>query len=1066
MSGSPGQAARTCRDVLHRLAHVALGVGVALAALAAAGAWRLSEGPVDLSWITARLQERANASGGPLHVSIGSTALAWEGFRVGAGSPLDLQLSDVTLSGPGGEQHIVVPRAAVSLSLAALLFGRLQPRAIELDHPSLTLIRAPDGQIRVDLGEARASPKAGTSNPDESLPALLDVLAAPPTTDATMTRARFGQVQRVSIRDAALTMIDNRLGVTWRAPHADLNLERRPEGGVDGTFNMALAVGDANARLRGTLALSPGANETVLSAQLTPVNPAALAAELPALAGIAAFNAPVGVMAALRLGPGLELRQMHATLSAGSGTARINGGSVPVLNGTLAFSGTLADIAIDQARLAVRARSGGPVTTLTAGGTLHRAGQRISASLSLGLDQVDFADLPVLWPKGVGTGARNWITENIPTGMASRGNFRFGLAGNSNDLASITVTSASGTLQGTGLIVHWLRPVPPLDQGRAELRVIDPDTVDIAVASARQTLPRVRPTLTVRNGLVHITGLTKKDQIGAIRTDVAGPLGSLVALLSEPRLHLLSDHPMPLKNPQGNVTASLSVTLPLDKNVKMDDVAVRATAHVTSARLGGAIAGRDLSGATLDVTADNNALTLKGQGDLAGIATTLDVAMDFRAGPPTQVLQRISASARPTAAQLAAAGLDATDVVSGPTPVRAVLTERRNGEGRLQLNADLTPATLTVEPLAWKKPPNAKAAATAQVWLRNDRLMAINAITIDGDGVSVRANVQFSNGNATLARLDHIVLGRSDVAGTVRLPATPRKTPIAVDLAGSQLDLSARLAQHASQQRKPPAKSAPWPPWTLNARFGRVLMAKSQQIAPLTVQASSDGVILSHLNVAGRAAANAPFSLRIAPDRGVRRVTASATDAGALLRAADVTGNLERGRLSVSGTYDDARPGHPLSGTAELDQFRVHGQTLALGRLLKAMTLYGVVDVMRGPGLGFTRLVAPYRLTGGTLELMDARAFSPSLGLTTRGWIDFNGSQVDLQGTIVPAYFFNALLGNVPLVGRLFSPERGGGVFAASYRLRGKLTAPTVSVNPLTALTPGFLRGIFHNFKF
>jgi hypothetical protein len=34
-------------------------------------------------------------------------------------------------------------------------------------------------------------------------------------------------------------------------------------------------------------------------------------------------------------------------------------------------------------------------------------------------------------------------------------------------------------------------------------------------------------------------------------------------------------------------------------------------------------------------------------------------------------------------------------------------------------------------------------------------------------------------------------------------------------------------------------------------------------------------------------------------------------------------------------------------------------------------------------------------------------------------------------------------------------------VFAASYALRGPLDDPAVSVNPLTALTPGFLRGLF-----
>ena len=129
------------------------------------------------------------------------------------------------------------------------------------------------------------------------------------------------------------------------------------------------------------------------------------------------------------------------------------------------------------------------------------------------------------------------------------------------------------------------------------------------------------------------------------------------------------------------------------------------------------------------------------------------------------------------------------------------------------------------------------------------------------------------------------------------------------------------------------------------------------------------------------------------------------------------------------------RPGRPLHGTAELTDFRI-ASAAGLGKLLQAMTLYGLVDVLRGPGLAFTDLVAPFTLADDVLELADARAFSPSLGLTVKGRIDMDDDTADLQGTIVPAYFFNSLLGNVPLVGRLFSPERGGGLFAASYSLK------------------------------
>ena len=94
----------------------------------------------------------------------------------------------------------------------------------------------------------------------------------------------------------------------------------------------------------------------------------------------------------------------------------------------------------------------------------------------------------------------------------------------------------------------------------------------------------------------------------------------------------------------------------------------------------------------------------------------------------------------------------------------------------------------------------------------------------------------------------------------------------------------------------------------------------------------------------------------------------------------------------------------------------------------------------------------------------DARAFSASLGVTASGRLDFGRKLVALNGTIVPAYFFNALPGRIPLIGRLFSPEKGSGLFAANYTLNGSLTNPSMSINPLSALTPGFLRGFFDLF--
>jgi hypothetical protein len=473
-------------------------------------------------------------------------------------------------------------------------------------------------------------------------------------------------------------------------------------------------------------------------------------------------------------------------------------------------------------------------------------------------------------------------------------------------------------------------------------------------------------------------------------------------------------------------------------------------------------AGHDLDQGVLDLTANPDGMKLSGRASLASIPAKLDASMDFRSGPATQVVQSITVAAQPDARQLAAAGLDATSLLNGPAQLQLVLSERRNGQGDLAVTADLTGAELAVAALEWRKPRDASARGSARVLLDRDRLAGIEAVQLDGDGLVLRGRGDFSSGRLTSFTIDRLVLGRTLAQGTLSLPTGG---PIAANIRGSTLDLAPRLGRNSPSQpaARDKTEPPPSPPWTVDARFDRVLMARGRIASDVVVHAENDGRLVRQLRLDGRSGPQAPFMAQVASDRAGRRLTASASDAGELLRSLDYLRSMQGGRLSVQAQYDDAQPGRPLSGSAEIDDFRI-SDAPALAKLLQAMTLYGLLEAMQGSGLGFTRLVAPFRLTEDALELNDARAFSSSLGLTMKGRLDLAADRMDMQGTIVPAYFFNSMLGNIPLVGKLFSPETGGGVFAASYTVRGRLDDPSVSVNPLAALTPGFLRGLFKLF--
>ena len=723
----PGQAARGFAVLLHRLAALAITLAMVGGVGVAALAWRLSQGPLDVPWLAHRLEDAANAGGGPARLAIGSVALAWEGFRLGVDRPFDFRLTEVTITDEAGRRRVDIPRAEVSLSLHELLLGRVMPRAVELDEPRLSLVRAADGTLSLGLGSLAEAAGPETATP---VTGLLAELARPPASDRGVPRqALFSQLRRVRVRDAQVAIVDRRVGLTMRAPRAEIDLTRRPEGGVTGSADLSLEFGGQSARLTASATLAAGATETHLRVRLTPVAPAALAGSVPALAVLTALDAPVSGEADLILGPSLELRDARLTVHAGAGEAHIGQGSVPIVSAVLVASGTPESIAVQTLRVDVRGHDGGPASVLQVAGTLRHDGGQLEADLRLDVDQVDFADLSRLWPKGIGGLSREWIVENITAGIARNLHVDAGLAAQ-DDFSSVELTRASGSADGSGLTVHWLRPILPVENGQAQLRILDPDTLEIALLSGRQGPRGQKPDggLTLRGGRVRITGLMQSHQLARIEADIAGSLPDAIALLREPRLELLDRHPIELNNPAGQATVKLTVGLPLEKSVSMDDIAIHAQAHLDGVHLSAIAAGRDLDQGVFDLDTTADGLKLSGRGLLAAIPARLDGTMDFRTGPPTQVLQSVTVSGQPDARQLAAAGLDATSAVSGPVPLQAVLTERRNGRGEIAVTADLSDAELMAPGVEWRKPRNVAAKASAHVALDHDRLAGIDSI--------------------------------------------------------------------------------------------------------------------------------------------------------------------------------------------------------------------------------------------------------------------------------------------------------------------------------------------------
>jgi uncharacterized protein YhdP len=214
----------------------------------------------------------------------------------------------------------------------------------------------------------------------------------------------------------------------------------------------------------------------------------------------------------------------------------------------------------------------------------------------------------------------------------------------------------------------------------------------------------------------------------------------------------------------------------------------------------------------------------------------------------------------------------------------------------------------------------------------------------------------------------------------------------------------------------------------------------------------------------GRLPHGGAVELALAPEGDQRKLRLTSTDFGELLQMLLHTGRIEGGELELEATILQQEPGLRAEGTLVAHKFDVlDAPTLA--RLLTVASLTGIGHLLGGEGIAFERLEIPFVVRDETLSVERGRLYGSQLGLTFQGSFDLAADIVDLEGTIVPLYGVNWAIGQIPIIGQLLKGSEGDGAFAATYTMRGPLDDATISVNPLAALAPGFVRELFSGLR-
>jgi hypothetical protein len=773
----------------------------------------------------------------------------------------------------------------------------------------------------------------------------------------------------------------------------------------------------------------------------------------------AGSDVPVSLVAAIGLKSLGKLGRADLDVTLGAGHLGAAGMTFPIAGGHFSAAITPHDVSLSNGMLHL-ARSGASAPNVFFSGSAH-LDQDWQARLVIGADLLHADDLAFYWPAALAKPSRSWVVYNITKGIARAARFTVTLRAPPS-LASLALETASGQFAAQGLNVGWIPGAQPITAVGGVFTLTDRDTIDISADAGSLG------GITLSAAHMRMSGLSANPTMAALTVPVAGTVQQALAVLKTPPLNFLKSMPPQLLALQGGLTGSVSAGFPMIDHLSIAQVTLDITAALSDVIVPLPVAGLDLTQGMLQLHATTQRLDITGGARLAGQPAQLAAAAIFGPGSPAVSfkLQTVAGNAL-----LRKFGLNADsggdDGVIGSVPISVGLNSPPTGPGRATLDADFSRAAISVPALGWSKQPGQPGRLALVAAIENQEIDRLLSVSADAPGLDIKAAAD----PAMPRRLD---LTRLNIDGTsahgfLTAPASPA-LPWVVAVSGPSLDVTAILnppkhsAAGPGTAPKPVAKAAApsGPLWTAQADFQTFRLAAhgAPVYRALFFSGNGQGGQVFAATAQATASEGQYVNLRLTPDKKPGdggALELDSNDGGYLLRALGAFDDLDGGALMLNARIG---PAGESSGVVMLQTFRLM-RAPEFTKVLQGLTIYGAADAASGPGLDFERLVAPFAITGQTLRLTGARAFSSSLGFTASGRIDLASGAADLDTTIVPAYALNAALGRIPVLGKIFSAEKGGGLFAVRAKITGTLTAPRVQVNPLSALTPGVLRDVF-----
>jgi len=561
--------------------------------------------------------------------------------------------------------------------------------------------------------------------------------------------------------------------------------------------------------------------------------------------------------------------------------------------------------------------------------------------------------------------------------------------------------------------------------------------------------------------------------VGEFSIYARGGVKTMMQLIDHPPLLVAQKANLDIDRLAGTATVKALVRSPLIANPPRGSTTYDVTAELANTSVKDLLDGEGLSEAQLSLRVNQDNLSAAGNGLLNGVPVSLRWEEDFAAGrdDPTADTTLVVMRGDMNGSDLKALGVDVEDFLEGKAHAEASFEGRNFKFTNGSFTADASTARLKLPQLSWVKPVGAPATINGGVVFTEEET-TVAPLLVQGEDIDLVASMTFGPKDSGVfdAEIQARRIGENQLIATLHQEAG---APLSIEVQAETFDLAPFLRPDKQTIRAIDhglldAIEKPATEFNLSLTADRILLENTEQWDDAKLEIEfRDGqpTMLALGATAGEAGTPITVSVLDEPDEeGTRPFSIRTNDGGQVLRGLGFFSHVVGGALTLDARTDGWGEDWHLQGRMNVaDSTLVPKATL--GESITKGEISGLDDYLDGKPLQLDVLDVPFEYDGRIIEFTGIKANGPTVGLTMEGEIAAIDGLINVNGVVVPAYGINSLLGNIPLVGGLFSGGDGKGLFGVAYRVKGTTEKPDVSVNALSGFAPGFLRLLFEGRK-